>query len=263
MTDYVLKDSQHYKNIKKLYNFEPLTVVWHNEGAPSSKIGKCVDSFKEWFANSTDTSLNSFCQYYLEHTKSVEEFEQTALNLQRCFAQYKTTFIGKEDKILDLNNIFDLIIFHAIVETYNGVFAEEEVKRYLEKDKSRKVIKVEELDRLYGIDLLAENQDGVGMVGVQVKPVSFFLGKKSDLIKDRQKVFTQFDKLIKNKNKYNVDKLFFVIYKTDGNETLFLNVGNKFFYQFVDYNNMMSCDWVKICNDSNNWKKIRDEVSRQ
>lgn len=263
MTEYVLKDIQHYKNIKKLYNFEPLTIVWHDEGAPSSKIGKCVDSFKAWFSTTTDFSMNSFCQYYFENVKSIKELSDVALNLISCFMNYTNSFKGREKEILDAHNVFDLVIFHAIVETYNGVFAEEEINKYL-NDSGRQTLKVEELDRLYGIDILIKNKDGVTMSGVQIKPVSFFRGSQYDLIKDRKKVFTQFERLLKGKNEYNVNKLFFAIYKTDNNGKMeFFNEKDTYFHHFRDYDDMVNRDWKKICDNSKIWTKIKHEISRQ
>ena len=154
-----------------------------------------------------------------------------------------------------------MVIFHAIVETYNGAFAEEEVNKHL-NDTGRQTLKVEELDRLYGLDLLVKNKDGVTMSGVQIKPVSFFRGSQYDLIKDRKKVFTQFERLLKGKNEYNVNKLFFVIYKTDNGEMKFFNEKDTLFHHFKDYDDMVNRDWKKICDDSKIWKDI-NEISGQ
>ena len=98
----------------------------------------------------------------------------------------------------------------------------------------------------------------------QIKPVSFFIGSQYDLIKDRKKVFTQFERLLKGKNEYNVNKLFFAIYKTDNNGKMeFFNEKDTYFHHFRDYDDMVNRDWKKICDNSKIWTEIKHEISRQ
>ena len=253
MLNYDFKDVDYYKQIKKLYNFPPLTAIWHDEGAPSPKIGRCVECFTEWFANTNDYSYQSFGNYYLEHTKSVEELKEVALHLYNLFEQHKERFIDKQDKILNLDNIFDLIILHAVIETYNGQFCEERVKQILEQ-RGTPYNKVEYLDRSYGIDLLVTNKNGEDASGIQIKPITFFLGNKPDLVQDRKKIFTQLYHLHNSKNEYNVKRLFFVIYKVVGNEVRFLTKEGNIFHEFSDINDMMKHDWATVCNTKDFWK---------
>lgn len=253
MPNYIFKDVDHYKQIKRLYNFYPLTVIWHDEGAPSPKIGKCVECFTKWFAQTDDYSYQSFGNYYFENIRSVADLQELSKHLYNLFEKHKDTFVKKQDKILNLDNIFDLIILHAIIETYNGQFCEERVKQILEQ-RGTPYNKVEYLDRTYGIDLLVTNKNNDSTSGIQIKPISFFLGNKPDLVRDREKVFIQLKNLHNGKNEYNVKRLFFVIYKVVDNEIRFLSKEDNIFHEFSDMGDMMKNDWATVCNTTDYWK---------
>ena len=60
MEKYTFKSIKYYNEIKKLYNINELTVIWHDKGAPSRKIGKCVESFVSWLSTATNLSYKLF-----------------------------------------------------------------------------------------------------------------------------------------------------------------------------------------------------------
>lgn len=262
MNEYRFKSIFDYNKIKQLYNVEPLTVIWHDEGAPSTKIGKCVECYKKWFSTIMESIHNGisyedfedFGKYYFKNCKSYEEIVKLAEHLQTLFAEHENEFLDKKDEILNLDNIIDLIILHAVVETFLGAIIEYRVAKHI-REKGRKVIKDENLDRYYGIDLLVESKNKGKFVGIQVKPISFFIGKKQDLIKDREKVFEQFNKL--QVKRPNIEQLFFVIYRKESNgEMKFLDKNNNIFHEFLNLEDMMNHEWYDICKDDSQWKNI-------
>lgn len=257
MEKYTFKSIKYYNEIKKLYNINELTVIWHDKGAPSRKIGKCVESFVSWLSTATNLSYKLFGEYYLSNTKSLQDIEILAYELEELFKQQQQSFVGLENKILNHENIVDLIILHAVIETYNGGFSEQILKMYLNKC-GKNVKKANGLlDIRYGIDLIILNKDGKTESGLQVKPISFFLGKKDDLIKDREKVFKSFEELKINDN-FNINRMFFIVWKYVDDEIKFLDYGDGFgiFHEFSNLNDMMSKDWHGFCNRSDVWKSL-------
>lgn len=259
MEEYRFKSIFDYHKIKQLYNIEPLTVIWRKEGAPSTKIGKCVECYKKWFPTIMESihnrfSYEDFGKYYFKNCKSYEEIVKLAEHLQTLFTEHKNVFLDKKDEILNLDNIIDLIVLHAVVETFFGTSIENRVANYI-KEKGRQIIKDENLDRTYGIDLLVESKNKGKFVGIQIKPISFFIGKKQDLIEDREKVFEQFNKL--QVKRPDIEQLFFVIYrKEDYGEVKFLTNNDNIFHEFLTLEDMMNHKWYDICKDESQWKNI-------
>ena len=63
----------------------------------------------------------------------MQDIEILAYELEELFKQQQQSFVGLENKILNHENIVDLIILHAVIETYNGGFSEQILKMYLNK----------------------------------------------------------------------------------------------------------------------------------
>lgn len=259
MDEYRFKSIFDYHKIKQLYNIEPLTVIWHKEGAPSTKIGKCVECYKKWFPTLKESVYNKFSyedfgKYYFKNCKSYEEIVKLAEHLQTLFAEHENEFLDKKDEILNLDNIIDLIVLHAVVETFFGTSIENRVANYI-KEKGRQVIKDENLDRTYGIDLLVESKNKGKFVGIQIKPISFFIGKKQDLVEDRQKAFEKFDKL--RAERPDIEQLFFVIYKKEGKGVVkYLYNNDNIFHEFLNLEDMMNHKWYNIFQTNSQWKNI-------
>lgn len=259
MEEYRFKSIFDYYKIKQLYNIEPLTMIWHDEGAPVSKTGKCVECYNNWFPTLKESVYNKFSyedfgKYYFKNCKPYEEIVEVAKLLQSLFAEHESEFLDKKDEILNLDNIIDLIVLHSVIETFFGTTIENRVANYI-KEKGRQVIKDENLDRTYGIDLLVESKDKGKFVGIQIKPISFFIGKKQDLVEDRQKAFEKFNKL--RAERPDIEQLFFVIYKKEGNGMVkYLDNNGNIFHEFLSLEDMMSHKWHDICNSDYQWKNI-------
>lgn len=251
MEDYIFKSLAYYSKIKKLYNSEKLNVIWHKEGAPSTKIGKCMDSFSKWISSTNDKSYQNFGGYYLKNTKTIDTLKKLAIHLQKLYKN-----ITEDEKILNLDNILDLIIMHGVVETYNGGMIELNIESYLKK-RNRYCEKDESLDRLYGIDIITESRDKSHKVGIQIKPISFFLSQKQDVIIDRKKAFTCFDNLLNSDNPFNIKELYFVIYKKIENEIYYYYCKkSNIFHKFPTLDEAMSHNWHNICKKKENWIKL-------
>lgn len=245
---YTLKTLEHYNNIKKIYKSDEILLkIWNDVGSPRKSIGDCIRSVENFLVTNNDKTLENFLKYYLENTKSEEDIKKLVETLYDSFK-----LITNNKEVLDKKNIFDLIILHAVIETYNGKKHEIEVEKYF-TNKGCKIIRERKLDCDYHIDFLVKNKK---YGAIQVKPISFFIGKTIDLMEDKERAIDKFKKFVNSEdNKYNFTMetpLYFMIYKNND----FLNINKSFLLPIKNNNDYNKFNWKEISKNKKNWKKL-------
>ena len=132
-----------------------------------------------------------------------------------------------------INVYFDYMMQKLLVDTFNGLAKEGEVKKMLEESGFTTNTPSLDEDRKLGIDLKVFNEDGL-MCLIQVKPNTYFKGNRNEtLINDRKSAIEK-EKLATSI--YNVPT-FFIIYKKDDGE--FIQRNGKYCFKL---NNLINED---------------------
>jgi len=249
-----LKSLEHYKFIANKYK-EQTKEIYDKHFRFSDVIGKCIGSYKEWVATTKDDSLESFFNYYISNVKSVDAFK-TASAILHYF-----TNLPKEDML-------DLLICHAIIETYFGGQIENFVTDFLKRQDGVKIINLdknikEKFDRTYGIDIIFKFEEKIYLV--QVKPISFFLGKGKTIVFDRKDAFNRIKKFKEIYTEYKDAVLKFCVYDGDflisKDTKSFLTVKNSIFLDLDEkyFSESTGAFWHDFCrNKEENFKQIKN-----
>lgn len=243
--NYIVKGLKKYKAIVNQYNHTDVEMYYQRAFRQSDVIGKCMNTFWEWLKTLKDDSeytFDNFANYYLTNIKSIECFETAASILRHlCLS-------GNEKISIDTYTSIDYIIAHAIAETFIGGNREKLIHDYVSKN-GAEILKndiYEMWDRTYGIDLVIL-YNGKKFIA-QIKPISFFLGERDSLIKDRQDAVTKINEFKKIYPEFSNSNLKYIVYDDREDGTYFLSqVKNSIF------NNLDETKYFQ--KSSNNFKK--------
>lgn len=198
---------------KKQSNKElKFTSLWRNEFAPSNHIGHTNHLLKKYDILHVDGDFNhKLCEFikdYLDdldptfnynkyigswkYGRNIRQIECIANHISRRCNEEKITFSdGMEN---DIEKLMCLIINHACTETLAGKYGEMIVEEYFESFGLKRRNKTDNIsDAVWdtnGVDILLYNGDKI-FEFVQVKPISFMVGNKPDLVTDRKKCIEQ------------------------------------------------------------------------
>jgi hypothetical protein len=212
---------------KKQSNKKPkFKSLWHDEFAPKNHIGHTNYLLKKYDILHVDGDFNhKLCEFikdYLDDIDStfndkkyigswkcgrgVKQIECIANHISRRCNEEKITFSdGMEN---DIEKLMCLIINHACTETLTGKYGEMIVEEYFESFGLKRRNKTDIDDAKWdsnGVDILLykdnkkNNGEAVENITeepklfrfVQVKPKSFMIGNKPDLVTDRKKCIEQ------------------------------------------------------------------------
>ena len=193
--------------------------LWRNEFAPSNHIGhtnnllhkygiirvygdfnhKLVEFIKDYLDNPDPTFNCGKCSGSCGHGRSVKQIESIANHISsRCKEEKITFFDGMEN---DIEKLMCLIINHACTETLAGKYGELLVEEYFNSFGLRRMNETDNIsDSMWdtnGVDILLYKQEAKIPFDykifrlVQVKPISFMIGNKPDLVTDRKKCIEQ------------------------------------------------------------------------
>lgn len=194
-----LKDIEYYYNNKKKFN-KLYNKVWKRIAGPKY-IGLCSylfqKFFEEWKKTNTDNpTIYDFAEYYFSHTNPVKSIDiertdslyygRSPEELWRLAEHYQKQC---NDFTIPLENYYDDIVNHAIIETFDGQIREINLIREYE----RKGFTVEHTygkwDKDLGVDFIIR-KNGIIRDYIQCKPITTFLfTKNNSLIEDRKNFF--------------------------------------------------------------------------
>lgn len=206
------KYSAEHRNTCSGYKFTKFIGSNTGKYTPAKKVGavmKACRDYGESVGGYENTNVDDFFVWYLSNILSPTSLLSV---LSEILSYHEDADEKIKAKYLTLKQSINIFIYFIIDQTFSGYIAEEKVmdmvKQKIEKDDLEKygksITKVEEasddFDRNYGIDLVVK-REGKIVGGIQVKPHTYFLGKREDLIKDREKINPQ--KYIKFMKEFN------------------------------------------------------------
>lgn len=219
------KGKEYYHGLKERFNKPEINDWYEKIYRHPQSIGYVSNFFKKHRPTSYENAYDLYTlsgildkdepKIYRGRTK--EEIEELAIEWKE-----------KSGSSYPLSEFYDAIVLHAVVETVYGNEMEG-----VAKDKYRKLgYQVEEPicedDRKMGVDFIAK-KDGK-TVTVQIKPSSFFMGRKADLVKDRVEFFDKIKRAVK---KYHPDIFSVMIYDKERNKK-WLTDGGRFNFRYED-----------------------------
>lgn len=248
---YVIKSRKYYKELTKKSYDTVLNSFYQKAFRQYDVVGKCMTSFCKWYDETTDYTLKNFIDFYFAYITSLTCFERLASSL--CY------LCSSEGLKISKEECLDILICHAIVETYDGGIKENFIDGYIKKQEGTLPLPKNDIwDREYGIDKSFVYHKRTYFI--QIKPVSFFLGKNSETIKDRNLAIIKTNKFKIDNEEYK-DAIFrYVIYdeREDGiyflknKESIFNKIDEKYFDEDV------KCFWNDFCSDKSLWEKLID-----
>lgn len=182
------------------------TKIWREEFAGSNSIGNC-DEMSQMISGAfldnygrmpTDQEYLDAQIAYAEKRKDImkinsrgpteQEWWSLAERYRNAIKKAEPTFrYGVDDCLM-------AAIFHTVTQTLAGKRAENEFIQKLILDKTTKPVEYPsgEDDAKYGIDFFAYFGKNSGKYGVQVKPISFYKGKKIDNKADKENLVEKY-----------------------------------------------------------------------
>lgn len=166
--------------------YNDIALLWRNSFSGSNKVGNCTELFRlHQPANEKD-----FCDKYFEFAeanKNTLPIYQRGLSFGE-FINLVYEYKSESDKLItqDFNfeTYFNDALCHVITETFNGKIQEIMFKQYLEKLGYTCSYFEGWIDAKYGVDIKVTNSEGK-VSAIQIKPISFFNSKRTDVVKDR------------------------------------------------------------------------------
>ena len=176
-----------YVKAKELLNKKEYTVVWRDKYASRRSVGPCQDMARLLNSSSYEGFFNDYLSYANSNLSlpvskrgcTIDELEEVA---------YKWMTDSGNPYNLDLKTFYNGVIMHVIIETMMGKIKEREAMDAFIRCGYDIEESSSDEDALMGIDFKVM-KDGVIKWLIQIKPISFILGYKPDLILDRKHVF--------------------------------------------------------------------------
>lgn len=212
----ILKSVEYYQNLKK--RLAKYNQIYKDNIAPKPYVGDNSKLYAKLKPISYQDFFDKYTTYlptpnYIpKNLKGDKEYGRSIEHLQMLAGRYKELV---NDDTFTLEEFFDDIICHVIIETFDGHKPEKELVKIL----SEKGYDVEEtsgvMDSEYGVDLIVK-KDGVVKEYIQVKPISTFLGNKNISLKnDRANFFNKqylLDEFVKQHPHLPKRDIIFMIY---------------------------------------------------
>lgn len=201
------KGRDHYYNLKRAFNKEDINTLYEKIYRHPQSIGYVSELFKRLKPVSMENAYDAYILSGILDTdlprekrgRTKEELEAIAVDWKR-----------KTGSKMPLCDFYDALVLHAVVETVIGNLMEsraEEAYRLFgfEVEKTGG-----DEDRSLGIDFKAKKDGKIFLV--QVKPETFFMGRKDSLVHDR---LVMFDKMKAGIAKYPGGVYTIMIYNKD------------------------------------------------
>lgn len=184
--------------------------IWRNFYSGKHKVGPCVALCCKYRPQSYQEFMDVYIKDAIENSdlplnkrgRTIEELKNICVN---PYFEHVKKITNRED--LDYETFFDEAICHVIIETFNGRSHERELECYCEGKGYTIEYPSNEDDSKNGIDFFC-CKDNEKKFMIQVKPLSFFVSKRSDTISDRLNAFNKANNAVK---KYGIP-YYFTIY---------------------------------------------------
>ena len=184
--DTKFKSIEHYMNLKKRFNRPDINNWYEKIYRKAYSIGYVSEFFKKVKPTSFENAYDHYTlSGFLDTGLPKEKRGRTKEELEQLAIEWK----DKCGIDLPLVDFYDTLVLHAVVETCLGIMMEKEAQKAY-KHFGFDVTETEgEEDSRLAVDFIARK--GEQTILVQVKPVSFFLAKKDDVIDDRKLIWNK------------------------------------------------------------------------
>ena len=235
---YKLKSKEYYEEIKGKFNINCSEQYDRIRGkefiGDNSWLFKHLqptsyqDFFDKYVKCNIGESLDPNKRYSLYELKKEEKAGRSLKDLMALAKFYKRSCPHVD---YPLEEFFDNIVTHAIIETLDGKRAEINLRDFYNSLEDYEVDIVDgDLDDKCGVDLIIRNKKDNTVLYIQVKPISTFLGNSNiGLIKDRIRFFKK-QKNLNNALGEEHEILYMMYDKTHldkTNEVLWFHKGDK------------------------------------
>lgn len=219
-----------YVNAKERLNTEEYTVLWRDKYSRRNSVGPCQDIAR----NTEAKTYEDFFKFYLDfantHIKepikyrgcTIEELEDVAYNWMMDSGNTHN---------LELKTFYYGVIMHVIIETLMGKIKECEVMDSFRKCGYNIIESTSDEDADMGIDFKVSDGTRVKWL-VQVKPTSFVMGCKKDLINDRKFVYNKH--VLGNERYPGVPYIYMFYNSKNGGKWVYNTDGNSYFFKYED-----------------------------
>lgn len=190
----LLKDKCYYNELKKKINFLYGNIWKKISGRPY--VGNCSYLYKKLepinYQDFFEKYINYISPNKTNSLKKDEYYGRTINDLLNLAKKYKE--LCNDDK-LSIEDFFDDIVNHVIIETFDGHIAENYILNVL-KEKGFTVLNSDgEMDAVLGVDLIVKWKEKI-ISFLQIKPVTTFLGNNNiSLVNDRIEFYHKQEKL--------------------------------------------------------------------
>lgn len=206
--DVKFKSLERYLSLKKRFNKPDINDWYEKTYRHAKSIGYVSQFFKK---NKPSSFENAYDLYtlsgFLDTGLPKEERGRTKEELEELADRWKAD-CGVD---LPLVDFYDALVLHAVVETCFGIIMEKKAQEAYQCFGFVTTETSGDDDSGCGIDFIAEKDDNT--ILVQVKPISFFLGRKEDLRKDRWVVWLKHERGLE---KFPGATYAYMIYDNDG-----------------------------------------------
>lgn len=213
MVDSTFKSPDYYKQIIRKFNDNTREPVYKKHISPRVVIGNCSylydtlapatyeDFYYKYITYTNDEPQGYKLRKSQYYGRTVEELEKLAVFWRELCNDNETP----------IQEYYDALIAHVIVETFEGHAAENYIKNYLIKNGFKIIeprdvfdlVTADDIDAVSGIDIIAQSPKG-RYYYFQIKPMTTFIGNSNTtLINDRIEFFQKQKKWDVNIRKLN------------------------------------------------------------
>ena len=195
------------KQFGKNRNF---SLIWRNNFAQSNKIGNCTNLYRKILP----VSYEDFYKRYIEYAENnklspIKDRGLTYDELISLASDYKSMCEKTCNCNFNIECYFYEAVSHIIIETFDGQYQERVFREYLTKKGYKCECFEGNFDGKYGVDIKIINNSKI--FGLQIKPLTFFLSTRDDVVQDQKNLCYKYEKLLHD---YNI-KTFYAIYVRD------------------------------------------------
>lgn len=162
-----------------------ISKIWHDQFAPSNKVGNCTNLYRKLKPVSHRDFYTKYIAYAEEHPDvRINDRGLSYDELYDLAVRYKKASDERTGTNYDLSLYFYDAVCHIIVETWNGQKLEREFVQFLQM-LGYECSKFDgRIDAEYGVDIKVTRNDG-RVSAIQIKPISFFKSNRWDVHRDR------------------------------------------------------------------------------
>lgn len=199
--------------------------IFHSMFSKTSSVGNLTNLFRLH----NPSSEQEFCSRYFSYAENnkhlpIVERGMTYDEFLTAVDTYKKYGDENSNTSYNYEYYFNDLLCHLFTETFDGKRVEVEFNQYVRNKGYETFYCNGVLDSKYGLDILVKDKEGK-YFGIQIKPITFFLSRKSDVFKDKMKLIRNYHTLLEDKNL----KTYYAIYKNGNDIHWILNNDNILF----------------------------------